>query len=82
MNVEKALITNMPWSDIQGFTLGEKSYISNDSGKGFSCQDASVMHYRIHTGEKPYICPKCGKDFPRKESLDLHSRIYISEKPY
>ncbi|KAJ8789806.1 hypothetical protein J1605_021764 [Eschrichtius robustus] len=63
-------------------SLGEKSYICSECGKGFTVRRYLIAHQRTHSGEKPYVCSECGKGFTVKSNLIVHQRTHTGEKPY
>lgn len=61
---------------------GEKKFLCNFCGKGFTLKALLQLHLKVHTGEKPHVCNVCPRSFADPSSLSKHLMVHSGQKPY
>ena len=49
---------------------GEKPWICDTCGRGFTTKQNMLDHTRLHTDKMDFCCTKCGQQFKWKQSLE------------
>lgn len=60
---------------------GEKPFICEICGAGYTAKKYLKRHLFMHTGLKPFTCDVCEKSFARLENMRAHRKTHNKEKP-